>query len=135
MELRSSAPPVRAVHRKDMVEVISLAQLSDTMGIRVQSENLSGVNIRVAVHITDSDEHGVIGLQRRTLRFEAGQPVGTVDATMSLTKSTMVDLVIVAQSLADALTAGLIEVDNHEVVAQLFDNLDEHYSNFNIVTP
>ncbi len=135
MELRTSPPPVRAVHRKDMVEVISLSQLTDTMGIRVKSEDVGGVNVRVAVNLTDSGEQGVIGLQRRTLRFDAGEPVGEVDAVMSLTKSTMVDLVIVAQSYAEALASGLIEVDNPDLARQLFDNLEEHFSNFNIVTP
>ncbi len=133
MELRGGTPPIREVHRKEVVEVITLEQLVDTMAIRLQSENVGGIDLTVAVELTDTGERGVIGLQRRTLHFVDGS--SDAQTILRSTRNTLVDLAIVARTFDDALAAGDIEVDDADAVRHLFNNLDVHSTGFNVVTP
>ena len=137
MELRGGVPPVRPVHRKEMAEAITLEQLVDTMGIRLQSENVGGVEVRLAVELTDSNERGVIGLENRALNYVDGPLDDPADnaATLRATKGVLTDLAVVATTFDEALEAGAIEVDDAEAARIIFDNLDTHYTGFNIVTP
>ncbi len=133
MELRGDVPPVRAAHRKDLVEVISLEQLVDTMGIRVQSENVGGALVTMAVELTDTGERGVIGLQNRVLHFVEGAIDGS--CLLRCRKDTLVDLAIVATTFDEALGLDDFNCSDPDQARLIFDNLDTHYTGFNIVTP
>ncbi|MDG2111308.1 MAG: alkyl sulfatase dimerization domain-containing protein, partial [Actinomycetota bacterium] len=51
MELRHGPPLGRPAHRRAIVEVITLAQIVDTMAIRLQSEHLGGVALTFNIEI------------------------------------------------------------------------------------
>ncbi|MDH3296577.1 MAG: hypothetical protein OER95_19825, partial [Acidimicrobiia bacterium] len=106
-------------------------------GIRLQSENVGGRNVRMAVELTDSGERGVIGLHNRTLHFANGAAAsaGAADCTLRCPKGTLVDLASTALSLSEALESGEVSVDDPQAAHAIFDNLDTHYTGFNIVTP
>ena len=133
MELRGAVPPVRAAHRKDLVEVINLEQLVDTMGIRIQSENVGGASVTMAVELTDSGERGMIGLQNRVLHFVEGATDGS--CSLRCRKDTLVDLAIVAVTFDEALEIDDFNCSDPDQARLIFDNLDTHYTGFNIVTP
>ncbi|MCP5027571.1 MAG: MBL fold metallo-hydrolase [Actinomycetia bacterium] len=135
LELRQGPPPRRPAHRRPLVEAITLAQVVDTMGIRLQSERVEGLDLRINIEVTDSGEQGVLGLTHRTLRFRAHHHDPSADATLRCTKSTLVRLATTDLTLADGADQDLVEVDRSEVAREVFDHLDAQFTGFPIVTP
>ncbi len=135
LELRNGPPPARVARRAHIVMAITLSQIVDTMGIRLDSELVGRQHASLNVELTDSGESGLIGLSRRTLFFREGHFDDAADATLRTDKVTMVRLAIADLKVDDAAEAGLVDIDNIDVARRVFDHLEQPATGFSIVTP
>ncbi len=135
-ELRNGPPPPRTAQRRQMVAALTVEQVFDALAVRLQAENVGGVEVSTNWRFTDIGEEWIIGLENRALRAVSGRQDPTAAATVTLSRTTLTDLVVGDTDPAQALQSGSITIDGDaNALAQILGHLDTFSSGFNIVEP
>ena len=136
-ELRNGLPPSRPATATGFLHAATVDQLFDTMAVRVKSEDVGGVRVRLNLTFPDLDgQRWVLGLQNRVLHYVEGRHDDGADASITVTKDGLIELASDRVSIDDAMAAGTLTVDGDVgALAAILDNLEVFMTGFGIVEP
>jgi alkyl sulfatase BDS1-like metallo-beta-lactamase superfamily hydrolase len=137
-ELRNGPPrpagsPVRG---RGLLMAMTVEQVFDTLAVRLMSENLAGVSVATNWIFTDTGERWTIGISHRTLFASPDSTHPAPDATVTLTRSELLSVIVQDTTFADGMATGRISVDGDAAaLLRIFGNLDVFTGAFPIVEP
>ncbi len=135
-ELRHGHPEPRNAMRRGFARALSVAQVFETMAVRLRAEDVGGLKSTINWHFTDLDEHWVSGLQNRALHFRPGKVADNPDASIELEREAFSIAVAEGADFASLIAQGVATVTgDHAAFGAIFDNLDTFQSGFAIVEP
>jgi alkyl sulfatase BDS1-like metallo-beta-lactamase superfamily hydrolase len=138
-ELRDGPPPApkgRRVASADVAKALSIEQLWDAMGARLDGPRAWDVRIVLAWDFTDAGEHWTVSVENGALSSIRGRVAPDADATITLTR-TAFDAVLLGEGDGAALFAsGAIAVAGDGAkLGEFLGLLDDGDPAFAIVTP
>ena len=141
-ELRNGPPPSgeARVRARSLIKAMSLDQVFDTVGTRMISENLTGVNLSLNWLFTDMvetpDEKWIIGISNRTLFATQGRHDANAAATIRISRDLFLEVIAQTTSFVDELQKGTVIIDGDAgALLTIFGNLDKFMTGFAIVEP
>ena len=135
MELRMGVPKIPpSTLTLDAVEAMSLDLFFDFLGVRLNAEKAEGKKIILNWYFTDREEKWVLNLDNSALTYVSGKQAKDANATLSLTRTVLNDIILQKVSFPDALAKGLIKVDGDpRSLVGLLSMLDTFHPGFAIV--
>jgi len=142
MELRSggkTVPPPLRTASPDTIRALSVEDIFDYMGVRLNAPKAEGLHIVLNWHFTEAgkaDQRYVLNLENSALTWQASADAPHANATLTLSRATLDR--ILAQQLApkEALQTGLITVvGDPMVLGRLLSLQDSFPANFEVVLP
>ena len=137
-ELREGPPKLfgGSARGRGILRAMTVEQVFDAISIRLKSENVGGQSLSVNWQFTDVDEQWILGLSNRTLYHIQGRHDAGAAATVTMKRTTLIDVVTQATTIPDAIAAGDIEVTGDaSAMVTIFGNLDAFNPAFNVVEP
>lgn len=137
-ELRQGVPAARSggVFGTDVVRAMPLDQFFDSLAVRLDAAKAEGQRIAVNWRLTDTAEQAVLTLDNGALHHRLQDQDPLDDATLTLARSTLDDVLLQRTTLAEAIRSGLIRVEGQvERVTALLAMLDRFDRRFPIVEP
>ncbi|MSY08430.1 MAG: MBL fold metallo-hydrolase, partial [Actinobacteria bacterium] len=142
MELRQGPPQLGSsqVRGRGLLVAMTIEQIFDTLAVRLISENVSGLSLKINWHFTDmsgtADERWLLGLSHRTLYSVQGRNDEKAQATLTMARSTLISIIIQETTFLDEIGKGSIVIDGDATaLLTIFGNLDAFPNSFNIVEP
>jgi len=142
MELRQGPPQLGSsqVRGRGLLVAMTIEQIFDTLAVRLISENVSGMSLKINWHFTDmggtADERWLLGLSHRTLYSVQGRNDEKAQATLTMARSTLTSVIIQEATFIDEIGKGSIVIDGDAAaLLTIFGNLDAFPNSFNIVEP
>lgn len=136
-ELRNGVPEAGGVNSAspDTVRAMSPEMLWDYMAVRLRAEDAAEVDLTLNVTFPDRDETYTLAAANGVLNSRLGA-AETPDATMTLDKTVLDQVLLGETDLASAIEGGDVEVDGDgEALDRFLSLLDTFPFWFNIVTP
>jgi alkyl sulfatase BDS1-like metallo-beta-lactamase superfamily hydrolase len=137
-ELRDGRPPARGarVASADVARALSIEQLWDAMGARVDGPRAWGAEIVVAWEFTDVGESWTVTLANGALTAARGVQAGVAQASVTLTRAAF-DAIVLKEGDPGALFASgeITLAGDGAKLGELLGLLDEGDSAFAVVTP
>ncbi len=138
-ELREGPPPPpkgRRVASADVARALSLEQLWDAMGARLDGPRAWDTRIVLAWHFTDTDERWIVSVENGALSTVQGRLAADAHATITLTRSALDAVLLGEGDGAELFTSGAIAVQGDGAkLGEFLGLLDEGDPAFPIVTP
>ncbi len=138
-ELREGPPRERRDRRRtgaDVARALSLSQVWDGMGVRIDGPRAWGLEIAVAWDFTDVREQWTVRVQNGALSAVRGRLDQAAHAKVTLTRTAFDSLVLGEGDAAQLFASGAIAVEGDAAkLAELFGLLDDGDPSFAIVTP
>jgi alkyl sulfatase BDS1-like metallo-beta-lactamase superfamily hydrolase len=119
---------------------MTIEQIFDTMAVRLKSENVGGVNLKINWTFTDMqgtpDEKWVLGLSHRTLHSFSGRHDQAAEATITMTRKLLISIVAQESTFLEEISTGGIVIDGDaQALLTVFGNFDVFDTGFAIVEP
>jgi alkyl sulfatase BDS1-like metallo-beta-lactamase superfamily hydrolase len=128
--------PAPSTASPDTVRAMSLDLFFDYLGMRLNGPNASGKTITINFAFTDTGEKAVLFLGNAALNHSPGRHDPHADATLTLARSALNEVILQTSTLADELASGSVQVEgNADAVHELVSLLDTFEFWFDIVTP
>ncbi|MDE2363573.1 MAG: MBL fold metallo-hydrolase [Hyphomicrobiales bacterium] len=137
-ELRRGMAPIppRPAIPKDTLAALRTEQIWDMLGVRVRPELAIGKTIVMNWRVSDRDETFILTLDNCALTCLAGARAPDADASYSLLRRTLDDVVFRGTGLADAIASGAVEASGRtESFEDVLALLDEFPRMFEVVEP
>jgi alkyl sulfatase BDS1-like metallo-beta-lactamase superfamily hydrolase len=138
-ELRDSpphAPKGRRVASADVARALSIEQLWDALGARLDGPRAWEASIAIAWHFTDVDERWTVTVANGALCTVRGRLASDAHATVTLTRAALDTLLLGEGDAAALFASGAITVEGDGIkLGELFGLLDDGDPVFAIVTP
>jgi alkyl sulfatase BDS1-like metallo-beta-lactamase superfamily hydrolase len=137
-ELRHGPPQLLggAGRGRGILRAMSVEQVFDAVAVRLVSENVGGMTEFVNWTFTDINENWVLGLSNRTLFHVKGRHEPRASVTVSLPRTTLIEVVTQETTFMEQIQAGNIAVDGDPAaLLTIFGNLDSFTPGFHIVEP
>ena len=136
-ELRGGVLETPQVTRSpDMAAQLTLDQILTGMALRIDGPRAFGIEISINFQLTDSGENYALVLSNAVLKHRADTTLDDADATLSLTRGALDELVVEAVTAAELFATGRIEVEGDATkLVELFALMDDPDPSFAIVTP
>ena len=137
-ELRQGPPPPASsqVRARGLLMAMTVEQVFDTLAVRLKSEDVGGVSLATNWAFTDTGEQWVLGISNRTLFAVPGRQDTDAAVTVTLARTTLLEVVAQGTTFMDELAAGRITVDGDAAaLLTVFGNLDVFATGFAIVEP
>jgi alkyl sulfatase BDS1-like metallo-beta-lactamase superfamily hydrolase len=135
-ELRHGPGGTAAVIAADFIVNLSTAQLFDALAIQLDGPRAGDRRIALHCRLTDTEEEYGLTLEHGVLRHRRGAPDGDVDATLSVARSALDDLITGAVTVDALLGSGRLVVEGDAAkLGELLGLLDPPDPGFAIVTP
>ncbi len=135
-ELRHGLPDLPPMVQRGLLDALTVEQLFDAIGVRLNGEAVHGKTVIVNWRFTDIGEDHVLGLQNSTLHHTPGRHATDADATITLTKQVFTALMAEVTDFATEMAAGNVQIDGTpEKLLDIFGALDQFPRVFPIVTP
>src|SRR6202166_5093898 len=137
-ELRQGMPkaPPRAVMRLETLAALRTEQLWDVLGVRLNGPKAEGKHIVLNWRFTDTNETFVLNLENCALTFTAGAQAATADASFTLARGTLDEVIAKQTTFPDAVGSGLIKFTGNPMrLGELMALMDEFPRMFEIVEP
>lgn len=141
-ELREGPPKaLNQIGRgRGLLNAMTIEQIFDTMAIRLKSENVGGVNLRINWTFTDlqgtSDELWVLSLSHRTLSSISGRHDQAAALSITMTRTLLISIVAQEESFLDQISSGGIVIDGDtQALLTVFGNFEVFDGGFGIVEP
>jgi alkyl sulfatase BDS1-like metallo-beta-lactamase superfamily hydrolase len=137
-ELRQGMPkvPARAAMPRETLAALRTAQLWDMLGVRLNGPKAEGRHIVLNWIFTDTGESFVLTLENCALTYAEGALAPTADASFTLDRGTLDEVIAKATSFPEAVATGRIKVSGNPMrLAELMSLMDEFPRMFEIVEP
>jgi alkyl sulfatase BDS1-like metallo-beta-lactamase superfamily hydrolase len=138
-ELREGPPPGvagRRVASADVARALSVEQLWDAMGARLDGPRAWGTSIAIGWHFTDLDERWTVTVENGALSTVKDRLGPDVQATVTLTRAAFDAVLLGDGDVAELFATGAIAVQGDGAkLGELFGLLDDGDPAFAIVTP
>jgi alkyl sulfatase BDS1-like metallo-beta-lactamase superfamily hydrolase len=108
----------------------------DYLGVRLDSAKAADAAMTLNVDLGDQGGQYVLELENGVLHHTAGARDDDADATLTLSRNTLNDIILQQTKAADAVSAGVMQVEGDQSkLEELVSYLDTFEFWFNIVTP
>src|SRR5215469_7537625 len=137
-ELRQGMPPTppRPPMQRETLGALRTSQLWDVLGIRLNVPKAEGKRIVLNWRFTDTGETFVLNLENSALTYTEGVQSDSADASFTLARSTLDEVIAKRTGFPEAVSAGKVEVSgNPAKLAELMSLMDEFPRMFEIVEP
>ena len=137
-ELRHGPPQLLggAGRGRGLLRAMSVEQVFDAVAVRLISENVGGLTEFVNWTFTDINEKWVLGLSNRTLFHSQGRHDPRASVTVTLPRTTLIEVVTQETTFMEQIQAGNISIEGDPAaLLNIFGNLDAFTSNFHVVEP
>jgi alkyl sulfatase BDS1-like metallo-beta-lactamase superfamily hydrolase len=141
-ELRKGPPanPNSNVRARGLIREMTIEQVFDALAVRTMSEQLGGVALAINWVFTDlrgtDDEQWILGVSNRTIFSTRGRHERNAAVTVTISRSTLLDVVGQETTFVDAMKSGLVSLDGDAgALLTVFGNLDKFSMGFAIVEP
>jgi linear primary-alkylsulfatase len=137
-ELRQGMPqvPARPPMPRETLAALRTEQLWDVLGVRLNGPKAEGKHIVLNWSFTDTGETFILNLENSALTYTAGAQAATADASFTLARGTLDEVIAKQTSFPDAVTAGKIKFTGNPMrLAELMMLMDEFPRMFEIVEP
>jgi alkyl sulfatase BDS1-like metallo-beta-lactamase superfamily hydrolase len=132
----SPAPRGRRVASADVARALSIEQLWDAMGARLDGPRAWGLQIKLAWHFTDVQERWSVTVENGALSAVAGRLDSEAHAKVTLTRAAFDAVLLGEGEGAELFVSGAIAVEGDGAkLGELLGLLDEGDPVFAIVTP
>ena len=120
----------------DTIRAMSLDLLFDYVGMRLNGPKAGATTITLNWKFTDTRQEYVVGVENGALNYTAGVQAKDADATITLSRANLNQVLLGQGTLDDMIKNGQVEVvGNKDKLDELLSLLDEFEFWFNIVTP
>src|SRR6201996_308823 len=137
-ELRQGMPktPPRPPMPRETLAALRTEQLWDVLGVRLNGPKAEGKRIVLNWSFTDTGETFVLNLENAALTYTEGVQSSEADASFTLARETLDEVIAKQTSFPDAVTAGKVKfAGNPMKLAELMGLMDEFPRMFEIVEP
>jgi alkyl sulfatase BDS1-like metallo-beta-lactamase superfamily hydrolase len=137
-ELRQGMPkaPPRPPMPRETLAALRTEQLWDVLGVRLNGPKAEGKHIVLNWQFTDTGESFVLTLENCALTYTEGVQAATADASFTLARGTLDEVIAKQTSFPEAVGAGKIKVGGNPMrLAELMGLMDEFPRMFEIVEP
>ena len=137
-ELRQGMPkaPPRATMPRETLAALRTGQLWDVLGVRLNGPKAEGMHIVLNWNFTDTGESFVLTLENCALTYLEGAQAATADASFTLPRSVLDEVIAKQTSFPEAVGAGKIGFTGNPMrLAELMALMDEFPRMFEIVEP
>ncbi len=138
-ELRNGPPPAptgRRVASADVAQALSIGQLWDAMGARLDGPRAWNTEIVIAWHFTDVGERWTVTVEHAALSAVEGRLVPDAHATVTLTRAALDAILLGEGDGVELFASGAIAVEGDGAkLGEFLGLLDEGDPTFAIVTP
>jgi alkyl sulfatase BDS1-like metallo-beta-lactamase superfamily hydrolase len=137
-ELRQGMPkaPPRPPIPRETLAALRTEQLWDVLGVRLNGPKAEGKHIVLNWSFTDTGEIFLLRLENSALTYSEGVQAEGADASLSLARATLDEVVAKQTTLQDAIAAGRIKAGGNPArLAELMALMDDFPRMFEIVEP
>jgi alkyl sulfatase BDS1-like metallo-beta-lactamase superfamily hydrolase len=137
-ELRQGMPkaPPRPPMPHETLAALRTEQLWDVLGVRLNGPKAEGKHIVLNWSFTDTNEDFVLTLENCALTYVAGAQAAAADASFTLPRSTLDEVIAKQTSFPEAVASGQIKFTGNAMrLAELMALMDEFPRMFEIVEP
>ncbi len=136
-ELRSGVPQIPGgTASVDVVTGMTIPMFFEYLGVRLNGPKADGKTIVLNWNFTDVREKYVLNLENSALTYVPNRQAAHVDATLTLTRTTLDAINLGKTTFDKEIAAGGIKIQGDgEKLAELLSLLDTFDGKFNIVTP
>jgi alkyl sulfatase BDS1-like metallo-beta-lactamase superfamily hydrolase len=137
-ELRQGMPktPPRAPMPRETLAALRTEQLWDVLGVRLNGPKAEGKHIVLNWSFSDTGEIFVLNLENSALTYTEGVQSDKADASFTLTRTLLDEVIAKQTSFPDAVAAGKVKfAGNAMKLAELMGLMDEFPRMFEIVEP
>ncbi len=128
--------PAASSASPDTVRAMSLDLFFDYMGVRLNGPKAGNAKIKLNFDFGSTGGKYLVELENGVLNHTANRQASDADATLTLSRDTLNNIILQQTTLADAIKSGDIKiVGNQAKLAELLTYLDSFNFWFNIVTP
>jgi alkyl sulfatase BDS1-like metallo-beta-lactamase superfamily hydrolase len=129
------APPRSAMPRETLA-ALRTEQLWDVLGVRLNGPKAEGKRIMLNWNFTDTNETFVLNLENSALTYVAGAQAADADATFTLARGVLDEVIAKVTTFPDAVGAGKVRVTGNPLkLGELMMLMDEFPRMFEIVEP
>ncbi|MGF1470611.1 MAG: alkyl/aryl-sulfatase [Rubrobacteraceae bacterium] len=120
----------------DAVRAMTVELFFDFLAVRLNGPRAAGKTITVNFDFTDTKAQYVLKLENAVLNYSGGKQAEDADATITLTRAALDELVLGEAALQDKLTSGEVAIEGDQSkLNELLSLLDTFDFWFNIVEP
>jgi alkyl sulfatase BDS1-like metallo-beta-lactamase superfamily hydrolase len=137
-ELRQGMPkaPPRPPMPRETLAALRTGQLWDVLGVRLNGPKAEGKHIVLNWSFTDTNEAFILTLENCALTYIAGAQAAAADASFTLARSTLDEVIAKQTSFPEAVASGKIKFTGNAMrLAELMALMDEFPRMFEIVEP
>ena len=137
-ELREGMPktPPRSPMPRETLAALATSQLWDVLGIRLNGPKAEGKHIVLNWSFIDTGETFALNLENSALTYTEGMQAPNADATFSLARTTLEEVIAKVTSFSGAIAAGRIKASGDATrLTELMSLMDEFPRMFEIVEP
>ena len=111
-------------------------QLLDCLAVRMNGRAAEGKRLVLNLRLEDTSEHLVLNLENCALTHLSGSQDANADATLTLDRQTLEELVLQSTTIGEAIAAKKVRATgNAAVFQQLMDLMDRYEHVFEIIEP
>ncbi len=120
----------------DVIKATPLDMFFDLLAVRLIGPKAAGKKIVLNAHFTDIDERYLLVVENGVLNYAIGKQDPEADATLTLSRTALDEVILGEAKLADKLAAGEAQISgNPEKLMEFLSLMDTFEFWFNIVTP
>jgi linear primary-alkylsulfatase len=137
-ELRQGMPkaPPRSAMPRETLAALRTEQLWDVLGVRLNGPKAGGKRIVLNWNFTDTNETFILNLENSALTYVAGAQADEADASFTLARGVLDEVIAKLTTFPDAVGAGKIKATGNPLkLGELMMLMDEFPRMFEIVEP
>lgn len=120
----------------DVIKAMSLDMFFDLLAVRLIGPKAAGKTLVFNASFTDTGEQYLLVVENCVLNYARGKQAADADASLTMTRTALDEIVLGEATLAEELAAGKASIDgNPEKLVEFLSLLDTFEFWFNIVTP
>ena len=120
----------------DTIRAMNIDLLFDYFGMRLNGPKAAGKTITLNWDFSDTGEQVVVAMVNGVVNHTIGRQSPHADATLTLTRSSLNDVLLKKTTFAKELASGNFKVEGNQAkLTEMLSYLDDFEFWFNIVTP
>jgi alkyl sulfatase BDS1-like metallo-beta-lactamase superfamily hydrolase len=136
LRLGPPRPTIGATRARGLLRAMTIEQVFDSISVRIKQEELSGVRLSINWTFDDIGERWTLGVSNRTLWYSPERHDTDAVASVTMRRSTFIDIITQVTTFMDQIQAGQITIEGDaSALLTIFGNLDDVSTSFPIVEP